>query len=981
MKGVRLEDVRRAWEARDPELASLIVALANAPDEVPDEPVPEGALTYQQFIGELRSWRFMYKSDEEKQHYRVESFKELEENDRLPDRLWVHEIVEALWEDNGAYAREQLLELIATCPLKWGPWRALKRIFKQAEARNDTEIMGALSARIDAMRAGYSYGDVSVATQTYMVRRAWRYLRRLGQTFPSRYADAAVDFLRFYPEDTSWRRTWVANHVFFHETRQYGQSNFTYWWMPDDLIGKRAFAEAWQRTPRPLFTLLERANAEKVRQFAIEALKTDFRTVLREVEASWVARLAHVESASAHDFVVWILKNVPKFDQASFRAVGLHEAVLLLLESPSNDARVYAAQYARTHARDLELEHLLRLANNSHDQVRKLAFDLIRELDPREEVGLDAWGRLLGTEHGHKIAQDALRKHFGASELTPGWFRERLLGADWRVVQFAQEQLLRVHTPAQLGASYFTELFDEERLEQNAANFALTQLMEHFAVSAVDEEFWRRSLLHPLSSYQVRNWMQEGKLEASAFGVDYWKALSYHPTWEADAWISELKESERSWTTQLEFDESLAQFARRQLGDVRQFSPAEVGLDWLMELVGRLEGDYHHFAVNYLLKAFVPADFAPRGEGEDATQAGCERLWEMITSEGEPDEPLRQFAMTYVRHHHAELGQALTDQPVEARAQMPQAFFSFERVGPLLRDERRALRKLACDIGHWELARWSPPLHEIVELCELPYADVTEFFEEAFMAPELKETQAYRLGREHLTVDGVYRFCESLDRGTRRIGMALIARYKDLAEPEALFRLTESPDRQVRAFVIRTIWALYRDRGITMHWEPLELEKRFPQAKTKKGLQQYETGPGPQPRPGSWPAPDDALNDFMRRILYGIPPAKLSREEADAADAEEQEGQQGAEAQGSERKRRVRPVPARVAKKALIEVMRDLALEERGFAAHIAPLLAEFMHSLGKSERAACLVALTRINRAWPDLEVLPEGVEIAAAE
>lgn len=1049
------------------------------------EPAAEGALTYNQFLNELQYWRFKSMSEEEQKHYRVESLKELVASGQAPERLLLHELVSGLWESGGAYEREQLLQIIATCPLKWGPWKALKRIFKEAESRHDTEMMGALSARVDTARSGYGSGrEVSQGTLIYLTRRSWRYLRRVGQHFPSRYADVAVDFLRFYKDDANWRRTWVANHVFFHETKQYNSSSFEYWSEPSSLTEKRAFGEAWKRTPRPLFTLLEQAQSEKVRQFAIDALKTDFRTVLREVEASWVARLAHVESATAHDFVVWILNNVPKFEQASFRTVGLHHAVLLLLDSPSNQAKKYAADYARTHARDLPLEDLLRLANNAYEPVRKLAFDLIQELDPRKEVGLEAWGVLLGTAHGHALAEKVLRKHFSASELSPDWFRERLLHDQSRVSGFARAQLLKVHAPGKLGAGYFTALFDDERLNWESSRFALQSIIEHYTLSDIPQEFWRGALLNPLSSATIREWITQEKLKARAFGVDFWRTLAYHPAWAASDWVKALKESEIPWAKNLEFDEDLARFAREILADVRQFSPDELGFDWLMELVQRLESHYHSFAESYMLKAFVPADFAPTsgaaaaaepeesgaqedadlgqktflftgklatmtrkeaqqkvtgahgknaksvvaaldylvvgdegsplfGEGKkgskmvkaeklqeegsamriisetaflqmlageqrevsaDQTQAGCERLWEMATSPGDSDEPLRQFAINYLKRHHLDLGPELTDRQVDPGAEVPREFYTFERFHDVFVDERAPLRKFARDVARWELARWSPSLHQLVELCEQPYADVTRFFEEAFMAPDIKENARFRLGREQLSVDGVYRFCESLDVGTRRIGMALIGKYPDLAEPNALFRLTESPDRQVRAFVVRTIWSLYRDRPITAHWRPVEVEHRFNQAKTKKGIQEYETGPGPAPRPEAWPAPEDALQAFLRRMLFEIPPAKLSRDESNAPAEEE-----GAPAEGK-KVRRVRPVPARIAKLSLIEVMRDLGLEEKPFAMRVAPLFAEFMRSRGASERAACLVALARLARAYPQESILPETVEVISA-
>lgn len=970
MDGVRLEDVQRAYQTRDPSLPELVVALAQAPDP-PTKSVRQGVLTYQGFVSELNSWSFRYyKSDEEKQNYRISSWKVLESPEAevpLPDRLWLHQIVTSLWEANGPYERECLIKIIMTCPLKWGPWRALKRIYKEAEEADDMEVYGALAVRFDMENSGYFYSnEVSRATLMYLVRRAWRYLRRKGESFSSVYADSAVEFLRYYNENTRWNKTWIANHIFFHNGQRYGQSSFMYWSMPNDLIKDRAFAEAWQRTPRPLFSLLERAQCEKVRKFAVDALKTDFRTVLREVEASWVARLVGVNSATAHEFVVWLLKNVPKFEASSFRDMGLHEPVLLLLESPSNEARAYAASYARTHARDLALEELVRLANNDHGEVRKLAFDLLRELDPREGVGLDWWGKMLGTQYGHDVAVDVLRKHFGASELTAAWFRERLLSDSNKVIEFAKKQLPETHNIKSLGTKYFTTLFDEEKLSSNVANFALEQIERHFELGSIDVDFWRRSLLHSLSMNVIQRWINEDKLKPAEMGVEFWRSLSYHPAWEEDAWVKQLKGSGRAWARELSYNSSLAYYARQILGDTRKFTPEQVGFEWLMSLVVRLESEYNQFAEGYLLSAFKPADFAPKGTSGALVAAGCEALWHMATSEGDENEPQRTFAIKYLRQHHPQLGAELTGKTIAEDAQIPREFFSFDRVKPLLLEPRTKLRKLALELGLWEMARWAPPLDEIVELCELRFAEVTRFFERCLLAEDIKENERFRLGRDKLTVSGVYRFCESLDKTTRKIGMALIAKYDDLAVPSELFRLTESPDRQMRAFVIRRLWHLYRDRGVTMHWQPTPVELQYTKSKKKTTGPEYETGPGPAQRPEGVPVEGDELVDFLRRELFGIPPAKLSKEEASMADAQESGGE-GAKAQ-------VKPVAARKAKLSLIEVIRDLALEDGDFAQLVSPLLREFMGSRGVSERSACLVALTRIDQTHPQLNVWLEA-------
>jgi hypothetical protein len=1069
---LHLEDVRRAWEARDPELVHFIELLAEQPDEEPETPVRAGALTFDKFLREIQSKSFRRKPLPEQAHYRIEQLKALEAPDAevpLPDRLRLHDVLFKLWEDNGPFARRCLLHTIAGVRLTYGPWRALKKIFKEAEARGDTEMLGALAARFDAALAGGQF-QVSRNTLAYLCRRAWRFLRRTAVTLPACYADAAVDVLACYPDDTRWLTTWVANHVFYHETKEYNRSRFTFRSKPANILKHRAFADLWRRSPRPLFALLERGRSEQVREFATSALKTDFRALLREVEPAWVARLVAVGSRTIDEFVVWILNNVPRFEQAAFRTLGLHEAVLRLFDSPASEARAYAAEYARTHARDLPVSELVRLANNDHDAVRKLASDLLQSRDARKDVGLDAWGLLLETRHGHALAAAVLRKHFGARELTPEWFQARLFSASQEAFQFARNLLPHIHPFQKLGPEFFAELIEktdqaDDQPARNVSGFALSELAR-FDLNELDRDFLRRLIVRPLTSRQACAWIDEGRLKAQALGTDFLKVLAFHPAWEADPWVAELKQSHRSWAKQLAFNEELADRVLAWLGDVRRFTPAELGFDWLMQLVARSEPRYHDFAVETMIKSFVPADFAPReaapasaptaappaaaavdlggatflftgklatmgrkeaedkvrqaggavqgavspklyylvigdegsplyGQGKkgskqvkaeelnaaganikiisetaflrmlageqqsfsaDATLAGCQRLWQMAVAPGTADAPVAQFARKYIRRHHPDICLAQTDRPVDPGAEVPASFLTFELVKPLFSESRQPLRDFALELARWEFARWAPPVEEIIKLCEVPYGDVRKFVAEALLADDSPEHRRYRVDPAVLTATAVYSFCESPDEATRTLGMQLIQRSPRLRVPEELFRLTESPDRRVRGFVIRALWALYRDRGITADWKPTVPPQSTVGAAGKKAAAKAaeSRGEGAPPRPDHLPAEQPSLEEFLRRILFEIPPARLEPRKADE--------EQGIAV-------RLKPLPHRKAKLSLVEVMRDLALEDAAFAGGVLPLLREFMTSRGQSERDACLVAVTRIRKAHPALQ------------
>lgn len=1053
MEGLRLDDVKRALSTRDPSLVDMVVSLAGQYDPY-DSDVPEGTYTIHKLRSELSSWSFRYKPEQEQYDIRIEGWRRLEEQDNaapLPDRYQLWEIIDELHAADGAFARETLLEIIRRVPVKWGAWRGVKKLFKQTEESGDLELYGALLARIDSELSNTwgDYGEVSRRTLNYLSRRGWRFLRNRGEAFPAAYVDTVVAVLREYPENTNWNRTWVANHIIFHNYevyggRCYGQASFKFWRAPDSMTEFRAFPELWQEDSRPLFALLERARSEKARSFAIEGLKADFKSQLRELDTDNVLRLINVNSGTVHGFAVWLLENAPRFEQAAFRELGLHDAVLSLLDSPGAEARKYAAKYARTHARDLPVDDLLRLANHHDDQIRKLSAELLKDLDPRKDVGLEAWGKLLGTDYAHDFAVKVLNEHFGASELTLDWFRERFLSDSWEVSQFAAERFGDVHKIKNVDPAYFVGLIDAEADYGSASEFAV-ECLEELDFSKLDIEIFRRLLIHPDVGSYVVDWFAEDRIDPVAVGVDFWRALAFRPTWEESDWVKSFLANPPKWAESYSYDAAyVSGDARQILADVRNFTPSEIGFEWLMSIVRHTDAEAREWATHYMYEAFAPAEFASdveAGGNEDAdlgqktflftgklstmtraeaqkkvadakgkkagsvtktldylvigdegsplygegtkgskqkkaeslnddgaginiisetaflqmlaggrrefgaeeTTSGCENLWAMGVADGvAEDDPVAVFARQYLRRHHDVIGQKLTDKTVEAGRRMPDAFLTFERFLPLFTDTRGSIRKFALEIAHHEMARWRPPLDVLVDLSESRRTDVRSLISAALLADDTKENARVRIPPDAMDVDDVYRFCESLDRPTRAIGMALIDKYPQFAQPDALFRLTDSPDRRVRAFVIKTIWSLYRDHGVSGSWEPRELDAKY----TSTPDARYERGPGVAPRPEKMPATANALRDFLRRILFGIPPARLPK---------------GIERSDDE----PRPLPAGRAKLYLLEVMRDLALEDQQFADVVKPLLEEFVKTLGKSERGASLVALARIEDRW----------------
>ena len=90
-----------------------------------------------------------------------------------------------------------------------------------------------------------------------------------------------------------------------------------------------------------------------------------------------------------------------------------------------------------------------------------------------------------------------------------------------------------------------------------------------------------------------------------------------------------------------------------------------------------------------------------------------------------------------------------------------------------------------------------------------------------------------------------------------------------------------------------------------------------------------------------------SLQDFLRYVLFRLPPKPPMRSEA---------------------KRLVEAYPAWRNKHDLLVALRDVGLSDRDFAALILPLIHEFSATRGKTEFEACLVALTQLETAYPEL-------------
>ena len=231
----------------------------------------------------------------------------------LPFAAWLEQLDQVGQSStHGTLARRVLLDLLATVPLRPGSFRAVRHIVKMAEMRADAEVFGLLQRRFEttaheSLPYVYVNGkyrsfaeeaarpDSTVAygwrTRSYLLRRGWRLLRRLGLDADPDFIRMALgvlgtyddrDAIRPYRRDERGRvydrcAHWpLFNHLLrTHAGLQHSRTGLSWYgaaWHADNGQRHEAFPELWDKYPGALLALMQTSRCEGVHDFAARAL-------------------------------------------------------------------------------------------------------------------------------------------------------------------------------------------------------------------------------------------------------------------------------------------------------------------------------------------------------------------------------------------------------------------------------------------------------------------------------------------------------------------------------------------------------------------------------------------------------------------------------------------------------------------------------------------------------------------------------------
>ncbi|MDG4597408.1 MAG: hypothetical protein P9F75_17265 [Candidatus Contendobacter sp.] len=944
-RSILFADLEHAAVRRDPQFVPWALEFlaqpdppAGQPEDPPDDyqapPLPPDAWSLDRLRQSLNPQALAGKTADELQAARIGAWAALLATPNPPPRLKLGQLLLDLYAADDEPARALLLELIPQLPpnsIGWGVWQGIKGIYKQAEQRHDLAMLGALCCRLDVqpVTAG---GEISRGTWLYMRRRAWRFLRQLGQALPELFPVFAGQVLRHYPEPQPLHQCWILNQIWRHKDLigKTDQGAVSPYGLPDKL-DRRAFDDAWKISPAPLLRLLEDARNTQVCDFAIRCLEQDFKDALRHADPAWLARLGAKPLAIVHEFILRLLRDNPEFHQSKLKPLGLHDMMLGLLYSNNSPARRYAIDYARAYATDLSVAELVKLVSNGVQDVQTFAVALLEQRSPAE-LGLPTILKLLGAPASAALAKTKLRQGFKPADITAEQFVEVALapsGPNAGTVELQIQQLTELiqqgaqmdferiinnlskrggstaldavleffkDSKVKVPAAYYRQLLDDPRCNPLARQRALKALAD-YPGREIGTEWLQKALLDPQLNNTVANWLRQGKLKGEDLDVEWLKGLALRP--------------------------ALRPLALQLLGDSKLIVPSRIGLPWLLAMARQADPTLHDFAHRYLLQSFQPGDFA------SGDRSGVDHLWELACGPTQP-ELVRRFAATYLKAHHPQIGPSDPEtRALNIKPGLTAADYPLNRLRPLFLDQRPDLRRLAVAIAREELRTWNEPAL-LYRLADSEHREPRAFAIEQLL--RLGETTVEpALPLDWLLPERVFQLAESRHKITRETALTLIRRHQEqLGDPARLAWLMESPHREVGLFTVRLLWERQR-------------RKFAPTAKVA------------EPQPG---APVEELRQFLRKTLFGLPPGRMERRELDAEQAAPE-----------------RPWPASVGKRRLIEAIKTLALEDAAFAELVTPVLTEFRHSRAKNEWQHCVAALVQIRRAHPAIRVdLPMG-------
>jgi hypothetical protein len=516
----------------------------------------EGKYTYVNLLTDLRTWRF--KSDYLKKlktenptakmypaprklvrkyivsaHMRLwEKVEAAEAQAYLPERLNAYQMILDLSKDNSAFAQASLLDIIQHVPLKWGPWRALRNLYKDSIAQQNWKLFAMILARIDhsmttdtenrlepnaqfyANTNNNKTRDVSRKTLAYLSRKGWRTLRKIALYQPYLYTHIATDVLVAYPTMKSkydFNASWVYNHIVNHhatyttggkqkkevkvyqaETFYYDENN-NYRTQNTAKIGTlHAYPELWTQNPTPILKVFELAKHETVINFAKQLILKNFDHLVKPTQsdmptfAKWIELISRRKLNIIDEFILNWFQTICPIPQAEFHLYGLHKILLNCLFSQHQATANYAISYVQAHYRSLisefSIDQVISYLRHSNSNIKKIAELLLDPVHGAFKLNLSQCTELIEDSSTNALAQKIILSSFNGADFTFEWYENAINHKSKLLNDFALQLIKKPEFLPTQGTliDFYWQLLSSDKPTSAGIQFASTALKEPY---------------------------------------------------------------------------------------------------------------------------------------------------------------------------------------------------------------------------------------------------------------------------------------------------------------------------------------------------------------------------------------------------------------------------------------------------------------------------------------------------------------------
>ena len=1026
-----LNGIKAAWQTRrDPRTAEYIVKLVQLDPALSkdEQKAHKGKFTYVQLVDALRPYQFrrslskrcadlgisMYPGEIKREEIRsviAQMHKDLwvqveAHSEAMPDRLKLADVLLEMWTYKDAFTRNTLLSVMAECPLKYGPWKAMKRIFKESIDRQDWVMFGTIAARLD--REGdrlskrvyhhtptepfnvpwrHDNRDVSKRTIRYLLRRAWRALRELAQDQPNLYLEAVAEVLKHYQAgDSTWSMTnaWLRNHILFHEHKSYTAETF-YHYARAPYYGKQAYPELWKESSEPLFRLFESANNELVINFVVEALIADFKSSVEQLPVAWITKIAEQKNYYKDSFLFQWFSELCPHPQKDYEKHNLHQALLSLFWSSYSQLADYALNYFKAHPQALltllSIEQSMAFVRSSNSKLKALGEALLDPAAGHFKLSLAQWTDLVGDENSFKFASQHFVKVFSGKDLDYAWFSE-LINHELNQVSEWAIKLLADDTFKPASGDLFTfywSLLTPSTWRKKSAQAAFDGLSKETEgerlLNRLNPAQLRALLLHPDGSglQKVSAWIKESWIAPALLDVTWLKYMLKEQDFEKG--LSYLEDEGQEWREDLSHNSSLASKCEAWLLNTKYFKFDDLEASWLFECAFNDDWSWNSSSYqSYIEKNLPLAQFTALKAHDHSSKASAQEGFKTLINVlvlDERSERETRFLRKIISNRIDILRKANNPnaKALSKKLAIDPKLITFEVYTRLAQSKVETNRTLALNLGQYFYRQWTETetlsFDDLLPFFEKGYPEVQDHLLKAMSANPMSAEARIDVRQEQFDPDGLYAFCFSAKASIRDLGLSLIGDYPErFANPEKISLLVESSDRRVCEGVVKLLWEKLRFKAVSAPWAPYA-QSVSPRSQVAKRQEEVVAVKPPTGKKAgdikgrrylgegtkvSASLPTHSLTwvaEFLTRTLFRLSPTHPLKGDLGRLSA---------------------ATPAWRNKVNLIKAIRDLAVTDSDFALLVKPILEEFMSSRGQSERAACLVALTRMKAAHPQL-------------